>query len=597
MAYNPSKKNLSILEDRIQTVGMSKEIERYAPQIQAQYKHLKLQHPGMSKHEMDFVCLAKAVRHLTKKDLIWFAKFISNHEKVERVHGVTNDFIKNGFSALPEDYKEAEEDQGGYFSWHPNPDYILIMLPRGIGKTTTFHCINQIHHIINNPTYKFLVVHSDIDRAKKNLTTTRGLMMNKFLALIQPELFTDSVKKFRKIEGNRLTNYLINVSYNEEIVEKSIIEKEQFRGEDSLMLGSLRSDPTGNHFEKVFLDDIVIPDTSKTPEVTNNVIDYIQALSSLEEHRKENKFQYIVTGTEQYENNAYDWIKNRKKTTCFQMPATWKYNGERQYIASYVNDDWLESKRDSQQDWFGPHELMIPRSYEDNSIDLEFSDENIINISENQLEDLKSKGMIAQICDPAYSKKDKREGDKKSRFTIINAVVTREAWYVFDCFQTKGEDTGKIKEYNIDKALQHEVEYFVQDAQGVQSGLFDELRDILLQTFPTMDFFKHEKSPLTDTTQKFEVANRVLKERFLDKEIYVVVTGRNKRKMDLVINQLRRENLGMDIIDCIVYMVADIDRVIDVPIAMSKRRKLIEKRKRKLYNKATTQNKTFRRLA
>jgi hypothetical protein len=113
--------------------------------------------------------------------------------------------------------------------------------------------------------------------------------------------------------------------------------------------------------------------------------------------------------------------------------------------------------------------------------------------------------------------------------------------------------------------------------------------------FPWMMFYRHDSSPLTNTSDKVQVANKVLQERFDDQEIKCIITPKRKKNMQLVINQLKRENLGMDIIDCIVYMVADIDRYVDVSIAMAKRKNRLKKLTE--HKKTTSNVKLFRRLA
>ena len=125
-------------------------------------------------------------------------------------------FLKTGY--LPAKYDSAEGQ--GFFKFAPNATIELVMMSRGTGKTTKWTCMRALWLVINYPTYKWLVVHSDKDRAKSLLQSIKEMMMNPYLELVFPDLFTEDARMFRARGGNILTSEKINiVTFNEETEE------------------------------------------------------------------------------------------------------------------------------------------------------------------------------------------------------------------------------------------------------------------------------------------------------------------------------------------------------------------------------------------
>ena len=181
--------------------------------------------------------------------------------------------------------------------------------------------------------------------------------------------------------------------------------------------------------------------------------------------------------------------------TVFEMPAEWEHLGETQRLCRYFTDDELANQRIEQGEWFQSQMMMRPRDYEGGELNIGFSEQrNVMVLTEDELKELKGKHMVVQVCDPSFSRKDKREGDTKSRFSIIHAVVSEEVFIIYNAWQTFGMDTGGIKSVNLNMALEEDIDFFIQDAQGGQTGLYDEQIKLMRDRMRYLRDFKHTKS-------------------------------------------------------------------------------------------------------
>lgn len=570
--WEPSQRDLDLILNRLKHTGQENithiERDKYAEACR-RYRELYPQ-DGVDSINYKYFTLLNYMKYIFIKYRIEFFAWISDPKWLFPLDRKIETFLKTGY--LPDKYKSSE-GQGGFFKWVPNAAIELIMIPRGTGKTTKWMCMRALWMVINHPTYKWLIVHADKDRAKGLIDQIKEMMLQPYLGLVFPELFTDDPQMFKNRSGNILTREKINiVTFNEETEEefRDGSLNSEFRKEATFTVGSPQIDRTSWHFEGVFTDDISIDDTSKNPKVTQQIVSYFTSLFAMQQYRDDWSFKCYMTGTEWWEKSLYTVIKEEySNATVFEMPATWEYMGDTEMLCRYFDEDMLAKQKDLQKKWYDSQMMMKPRPYEGGQLNIGFSIErNVMEVTLDELETLKNEHMIAQICDPSFSKKHKTEGDKKSRFSIIHSVVSEDLYMVYGAWQTFGMDTGGIKSVNIELGKKEDIDFFIQDAQGQgQTGLYDEQIRLMRDAIPYLASFKHTKS----MGSKEEVANKVLSFLCETRELVVLkVKNDPDEERRKYINRLINELLGiggMDFVDCVVYMVADIDRNSDVRAA------------------------------
>ena len=185
--------------------------------------------------------------------------------------------------------------------------------------------------------------------------------------------------------------------------------------------------------------------------------------------------------------------------------------------------------------------------------------------------------MKVQVCDPAYSENDKKEGDNKSRFTITSFLCDENTTYIYDGYSSFGESLDSVANLNLLYAVKNKIDFFTQDAQGQSQGaLYDKTLQMLRMQIPYLRAYKFTSNPVTKTPGKINVALEVLQEYFNTDNIKVILTEDNKLYIKKVINQLARKEKGFDIIDTLVYCQTslsnnEIDRDNEVQIVKSRR--------------------------
>lgn len=597
----PEQRDLNILLNRLKETGQehitSKEPLAYE-KVCEEYKKMYPE-DDVDGIVYKYFTLKNYLRYIFIKYRIEFMTWISDPKWVFPVDRVVDNFLNTGY--VPDKYR-ASEGQGGFFKWEEDATIELIMMSRGTGKTTKWTCMRALWEVVRHPDYKWLVVHSDKDKAKSLLTSIKEMMMHPYLGLIFPELFTEDPQMFKRRSGNILTKEKINVvTFNEETEEldEDGFANSEFRKEATFTIGSPQIDRTGFHFEGVFADDLVTSITSKSPKDTQQLISYVRSLFAMKQYRDDWTFKMFATGTEWWEQSLYTHLKTQANVTIFEVPAQWDYQGDDVRLCRYFTDKQLANLKIEQAEWFESQIMMKPRPYEGGELNIGFSIErNVIEMTEDEIAELKTQHLIAQICDPSFSTKNKKEGDKKSRFSIINGIVNESGYLVYDAWQTFGMDTGGIKDVNMSIAKREDIDMFVQDAQGQgQTGLYDEQIRQMKDEMPYLLDFKHTKS----LGRKEEVANKVLSLLFEMREVFIVKIKDDQNPervkfIDRLINQLLGIG-GMDFVDCVVMMVADIDRTEDVAIARALKKVKARKKKRGIQRISLRQPSQFGRLA
>jgi hypothetical protein len=127
------------------------------------------------KDDVDFFAKLKLSREIVLRDFIWFMKVVSNPKKMLPLHEVCQRFIEEGPLALPASYLRSEA-YGGFFKWVEKPTVILVMYPRGFGKSTNLTG-KALWSFVNRPKDRFLILHGDKDKVKLLIRGVANMMM------------------------------------------------------------------------------------------------------------------------------------------------------------------------------------------------------------------------------------------------------------------------------------------------------------------------------------------------------------------------------------------------------------------------------------
>lgn len=536
------------------------------------------------------------LRRIFRENFLEFVKFLSNPERYYDFYASMDKYFKTG--ELSEMFQASANGYGGFFKHSEDGQIFLVELPRGIGKTTVWSCMRAVWLHIRNPEYKWLIASGDKEKAVLLLKSIQEMILNPYLVMVFPDLFNEDPAEFKSRRGNTLVKDKINIMSYDADAEKALNGdfNSSFRKEATFMICSPGIDRTSLHFEGIIADDLVTDMTSRSPEVTRALKSFFESLFALQEYHKGWRFVCYMTGTEWWENSLYSILENRKNVSIFRAPAKWYYNKRDIRLCDLFTDQFLNDQKENLGAWYDSQMNMIPRKYEGGELDLGFSDKNKTNMTWAQLQKLKEKSLVVQVCDPSFISDHKKEGDKQSRFTIINACVTNDKYYIYGGFQCMGKDIGGIKETNIEFGQREDIDFFIQDAQGIQKVFFEEQALEMRRAIPRLECKPHTKGNVTGG--KVAVANNVLRELFLTGDIQIVnITDDNDDQRKIFMQQLKNEILGlsgMDIVDCIVYMVADIDRNYDVECGLLRKQSKYHKQSKVI---RLTNSGKFRRLA
>ena len=523
--------------------------------------------------EFKYYTILKYLRAVFRESFLEFTKFLSNPDRWYPFYESIDRFFKTG--ELSEMFQASSDGYGGYYKHSEDGQIFLVELPRGIGKTTVWSCMRAVWLHIRNPEYKWLIASGDKEKAVLLLKSIQEMILNPYLVMVFPDLFNEDPAVFKSRRGNTLVKDKINIMSYDADAEKALNGdfNSSFRKEATFMICSPGIDRTSLHFEGIIADDLVTDMTSRTPEVTRALKSFFESLFALQEYHKDWRFVCYMTGTEWWENSLYNFLENRKNVSIFRAPAQWYYNSRDIRLCDLMTDQFLEDQRENTGEWFESQFFMKARRYDCGELNLGFSEKNKIKMTQFELEKLKEKSLVVQVCDPSFMQDHKRDGDKRSRFTIVNACVTNDKYYIYGGFQCMGRDIGGIKETNIEIGKREKIDFFIQDAQGIQRVFFDEQAIDMKKEIPRLECRPHTKHV---TGGKTAVANSVLRELFLTGDIMIVdVENDPVEGRPAFMAQLKKEILGMsglDIVDCIVYMVSDIDRNFDVNIGLMRKK-------------------------
>jgi len=513
--------------------------------------------------EIYFYGLIKALKTHFDKNFYDFYKFSTDGQRVEAsgIFRQVVDFHKYGYDALPDYMKHA-----GNFKYIENAPIQLTMTVRGMGKSV-YLMSRAVWNLSKNITDKVLIIHGKKDMSKSDMDNVRAFITTKHLALVYPFIFQGDEQDYKK-RGGRFRSTELDIKPSLFIQEDPNIDSGTFKKESSFGSASLRTNETGKHISRYYFDDLVNEDTSKSAEATQQLISYFEKLEGLEEYdiNSERDYGGEGVGTEWYENSLYQYLRDSDVCSVFSLPVEWTHAGTKYYISDKIwNDEKIEIKRKKNPNWFLSQYHMIPRKLTTDTLDLKFDPtRHILNITDAELKTFKKTMVSVQTCDPSYSKKFKKEGDGKSRFTILHSLMSHDTLWIYDLYSSLGEGGSEGSEptlaLNLEHAISHEIDVFIMDSQGTQSILYEDTTRVMKRDYDSnITMIPVTNGSIAKGNGKIEIANNVMRDLFLNDKIKVIITESNRERVKLVIDQLSRLDPGLDIIDCLVYTKLKVD--------------------------------------
>lgn len=587
------------LIDRINECGFNKIAEgKYKPLYTTiaveMNKDFDESMPNLSPEERMYFVLREWVFSVCKRDLFWMAKWMTAPKdagRVHYVHKIVSDFLRIGERAIPESWRThikykwraefvtIKNNLGEDMQIDVTPQ--LIRIPRGESKTVIFHSMGAVQNLMNDPLGKGLITHTNLKKVGANLSQIGQLLTSPYLHMIAPHIFSKNKKEIAA-RGGKWTKDKIDIAISE-VLDDSVVTH-NIRREPSITASSPGANVVGMHFDWQLDDDPVTDETSETETKIETMLDWYRNCFALT-NIPGGKYPRRITDTYWYEECMNERILD--EITHITIPL---YFYEKQmdgsekkiYTSPYYTERDEARVRKQWGQWFYAHACIEPMKRVGNQLDIGFDRiKHVQTMSIHELNVLKQRLVRVMIGDPAFSQKDKKMEDKQSKATILHLLRGEQVTYIYDLWQALGTDDDRSwKNICIAEAKDKEIDIFIQDAQGnMQGGLFKSTFETMIGALKrNIKGVPHTKSPLTNTSEKVKVANGVLKDYFLENEIIVVLTPETEKQMEVAIRQLSRISKGMDIIDCLVYGIADIDPKLEL-MSLNTRRRRKDKQK------------------
>ena len=424
-----------------------------------------------------------------------------------------------------------------YFSKTLQRRYNLFMIPRGLMKTT-LHCAwCAWYYVYSTVSLSFsprtVMLHSDVNKAQENLRLTADYLSSKLLLACFPDMLQ------------------LEVSNKNELLFDYDVEDAVIRKESHFVARSMWADLAGQHFTIFYLDDLCTADNTRSVDSNEQVWDVYKKLPFLDDHS--GYYKVVESGTAYTDDCHHAYVVSLCEEPTYNVVVVPAENDDNTYNfpdrwnAETLRAALLEVKGDQSVYQSQLNQRFYKR---DNSqIQLLFSMDNIVD--EASLPNLPYFCITA--ADPAFSVKNKRKGDAKSRATILTArfYPSLPLFVVCGLYQSFGEEGDSWTRLCAQEVSLYKSRQFIQDAQGTQQQFFMSQVKKMREFLSNHQFFEkaHTKSPLTNTNDKMEVAANVLNEMFKEKQVLVLPN------LKLVVDQFLRKDPGYDIIDCMVYIV------------------------------------------
>jgi len=231
----------------------------------------------------------------------------------------------------------------------------------------------------------------------------------------------------------------------------------------------------------------------------------------------------------------------------------------------------------SMGDWGRSNLYMIPRKRNVSTLNLGFDPRyHTIRLTQEEIDSFKKVMISVQVCDPSYSTLNKKDGDDKSRFTIIHLLMSNDTIFIYDIYSTKGERNDPTIKLNTLRALENQTDVFIMDAQGTQMSLFKDVSESIKKQLGSITTIPYTKKSVSLGQGKIEIANNVLRSYFIEEKIKVIITPENSERIQLVIDQLAGVDPGLDVIDCIVYAKESVNTQEELRLAQYRKKQGID---------------------
>ena len=549
----------NFLKAQLEESDLKKYFSREFAHIMQEYNELAREtEPGLADIAYEYFALRKTVRMDFNTDFISFFKFISDARQVKPIFTTINDFHRYGFDVLSDSEKHA-----GNFTWNEGATVELTMIPRGVGKSVYLIALAAWELTLDR-FQKSIITHGKKEFSASNIALLSTFIVSKPLNLIYKDIFQSTIQEYRAT-GSTLNNGAVNIKPpNFYFLNPENDLTGQFRKEDSYSASSPLTSDVGKHVSRIYFDDLVNWDSSATPAQTLKLIAYFRSLFALKEHSLDgtNNFKARGVGTEYYEESLYNYIRTNMKSSVFALPIDWIHEGKKHYIVPSFTEKYVQEWKDELNEDAESQLYMIPRKFNNVEFNINFDkDRHTMQLTDSELDGFKETMIDIQVCDFAYSDTGKQIGDGKSRFTILHILRSEDVIYIYDCYSSFSEKNESARRLNLDHAISHRTDIFIADANGTQANLAEEIFDILHRKYDMeTTCIPHKTSKVSGSTNKLAIANTTLGQYFLSDIIKVIVTEENRDRIQLVIDQLRGADKGLDVIDCLVYSVIDVNR-------------------------------------
>jgi hypothetical protein len=543
------------IKERIEEIDMQPLIDEKAELVEKEKARFRKKYPDKPEEWIEYLVLRAIVRSIITYSTTWLGYWATDKKRMGNVFEVFEKYINNP-NSLPESYHhllETQVPERSHFLHHSgNKNLIMLLIPRTVGKSF-WGALHHIRKYIQRPTSKWLITHSNEEKAVGNLITIKSIIMSPWLSLICPDLFAEEIKEYFD-RGGRVTTRKINL-----VTTNDLINGKAFRRESTFTASSPKVEMAGQHFDGVWADDLSIGSTSSDEKSVEKVMFYFKNLYGLAEIP--GKFEVLITGTEWWEESFYTKMKRKKTAIIFEMPACWEYKGEMQYLSHLHNAEILDQLRDEFEENFEPQIMMNPLSksgrlklVENDDFLFAFKDEiapeNVRKLSYNKDYILNNGGIVTSF-DPSYSTKNKDFADDKSKATIGTGVIFENSLYMFDDWQDLGGEFQYL--YNAFKSqiVNNNSDMAIMDCQGTQMSIGNEYARKLRTDSPDTLFVGHKKGSLP--VGKAEKAMYALGEKFRMGQIRI------HWELDRFINQIKRFNLGFDYLDVLIQIALNLN--------------------------------------
>lgn len=571
------KKDYAFIKTRMEECGIGSVVKKNVNVMAANAQALR-RNNNFSYEYIDFLVLRDCIRRIITNDLIWLAKWCTDKASqmfIEEVHRIAWDFFNKGISAIPKKYQMA-----GKFNYKPFRRELyngegkiemvdvtpkLLLIPRGLAKTVTFHSYNIVRHILWKPKGKWLITHGDKNKVKQNLGQIKQIVLNPALACVAPDLFCYDHKEVITRKGKVTTEKidLVRITDLDSSIEDEF-NNYDIRREATINIASMNTNPTGLHFDGQFDDDLVTEDTSCSPEATQKALNFYRNSFPLAEHP--GRYIRWITGTRWYENCAYEHLMKSGEINYFCMPGMWEgiwRKKKTKFLLSKRYDaPTLERMKIDYGEWFSAHVLMIPRPFDDiatfvKDVPYKFTYRDEANKGYDRidfdLEHLKENGCVVTIFDPSYSTIGKTWANKDSKASIITGVIYRNKLWVIDEWQALGGSLQSLYEAFRNQIMTHEADYCIVDSSSNQIVVANEWERLLKQDYKIKGFMKYKQTGNKTQKGKAQRAVAVLSETFK------LGTYKVHHSCKSLCNELERITGGYDFLDCLIMVKNTLD--------------------------------------